>query len=176
VIEVSWSDAVIVVVGCILIATALIAGRLVSRRGGGDLMECLADPDASVRLSGLAIVERDGVSLHAAPLLDHVAREQDPLVLESIRQVVARHSWEPIGDEGPGIELRRWASSTGADQSRDDRAALLRLAAAVESAVGDDVTFFQAETATDHLVLERRAGQERASQRLHPSRERPTEP
>jgi hypothetical protein len=68
----------------------------------------LAAPDAPSRRAALDLVGDDGLSSYAAALVELVQREEDPIVLDAVADLVARTLWEPA-DQPRLVELRLWA-------------------------------------------------------------------
>ncbi len=104
----SPGELVAVAAGALLVVAAL-GWRLAARRSGERaLAQQLADADPDVRGSAVAAAARDGVTPHAAALLELAERERDESVRRALVNAVERTQWEPARD--PRVaELRRWA-------------------------------------------------------------------
>src|SRR5690242_15050415 len=81
------------------------AARWRARR---NVRQMLAAPDAPSRRAALDLVGDDGLSSYAAALVELVQREEDPIVLDAVADLVARTLWEPA-DQPRLVELRLWA-------------------------------------------------------------------
>ncbi|HVT78602.1 MAG TPA: hypothetical protein VHD87_16300 [Acidimicrobiales bacterium] len=101
-------EIALLVVGAALVAAAVVWRAAVRLRARRRVRQLLRAPEASARRSALDLLGNDGLSAHANALVDLVAHEHDPSVLDAVADLVARNSWEPA-DQPRLIELRLWA-------------------------------------------------------------------
>jgi hypothetical protein len=175
----SWFDVVVVLIGLALTAAAIVWRRARSRSGTDDLREGLKDPDPSVRVRSLVVIQREGLDRHCAALLDHVRSERDPQVIAAIRALVAHHAWEPTSAPNAETlnELRQWAKGAAAQQptSADDFTTVVQT---VDRLLvdGEDLESLTLASADQEFSLKRSAAERRRRNEMEDRSPRPQGP